>query len=612
MATGRGLPAVFTKPSAGGDGRRPAKKESKHTQLALLLSSRRLLVRFNRPTTMNPPRYPAPPRAPAAAAAQGARPSPLLLAPVAAAAAARPPPPPPSSSPSVAAAAAGDDQQQQVPPQKNFSLLKEIGRGSFGAVYLCQRRSDGRHYALKQLCLLKSSEAERAAALQECRFLASLRHPNCIKLRESFLSSGSKLNIVMDLAKGGDVGKLVFAARQARLAAAAAGGGGSGGARVGLPEPLVWSLLLQTASGLAACHALKVLHRDVKPGNVFLMSPCPPSLSGLPADARNATAAPSSSSSDAFPLLKVGDLGVAKAAEIAMTNAGTPFYQAPEIQSGRPYGAACDGWSLGVMCYELCALRVPFGASATTPAELRARVLDGRYAPLPELPTGAAAGGNGGSNAGYSAALVKLIDGLLSRDPTRRPTCADVIAGPWARAWAWTVPEEARGALLAAGASGGIAAVAPPKPKPTLIPAIKRVNELPEKNYSSDGGVPAVAAAPPPPVRVPARGGELLAPAAAAPSAAAAKVVAAAALPSARGRVDAGGAAPRPLLPGAASPYAYSPGGAAVVRPPSAAVVKALGAGAAGVGGPTAAAAAAAAAAAKARAAAAAVPSWMK
>jgi serine/threonine protein kinase len=480
-------------------------------------------------------------------------PSPAALAPPAAAAALALP-----------AAAAHAANAQQRPPTENFLKVKELGRGTYGSVWLVHRQSDGKAYALKEQRLDVDGLPRTAgqagpfasAALSEARLLGSLKHPNVVKLREAFLSSGgAKLNLVMELASGGDLDGLIKQAREAarRGAAAAALAGGGGPPTVkGLPEPLVWGLLLQAASGLAACHNMGVLHRDIKPKNLFLMSPAPVPSAGHgggaagspPPCSPSPSSSPSSSSSSAAPLLKVGDLGVAKAAAITATQIGTPLYMPPEVVAGRAYGPACDSWSLGCVAYEMCALHPPFYAA--TDADLRALVLSGKYRPLPVSAAAAAAagggaGGNGGGNSGgYSPALARLVDALLSRDPTRRPSCADVLAGPWARAWAWTLPDAARAAIEAAAAGGlpaggvgagvgggvGVGRGGPPKlplppapPRPKLLPApplslrdMRAVEKaLPASNYSADGGVLPLPAAPAAPAAgAPAGGGGAL------------------------------------------------------------------------------------------------------
>ena len=88
-------------------------------------------------------------------------------------------------------------------------------------------------------------------------------------------------------------------------------------------------------------HDRKILHRDLKPSNIFLMK-----------DNR----------------IKMGDFGIARVLrntrEKAKTIVGTPYYISPELVESKPYNFKSDIWSLGVVLYELCALKPPFMAES--------------------------------------------------------------------------------------------------------------------------------------------------------------------------------------------------------------------------------------------------------
>ena len=104
------------------------------------------------------------------------------------------------------------------------------------------------------------------------------------------------------------------------------------------------------AGGLRHIHAMRVLHRDLSPKNVLLT-----------ADLR----------------CKISDFGLSfemsSEEQLATTFVGTPYYMAPELLDGQPYGCAADVWALGVIGFELLALRRPFVAKRME--DLKARVL---------------------------------------------------------------------------------------------------------------------------------------------------------------------------------------------------------------------------------------------
>ena len=92
----------------------------------------------------------------------------------------------------------------------NCIIMKLLGKGSFGSVYLVKRKKDDQIYAMKRINLPKSPTNEKQAALNEIRLLASLSHPNIIGYKETFcdILTGD-LCIVMEYGDGGDLAKRI-------------------------------------------------------------------------------------------------------------------------------------------------------------------------------------------------------------------------------------------------------------------------------------------------------------------------------------------------------------------------------------------------------------------
>ena len=187
---------------------------------------------------------------------------------------------------------------------------------------------------MKQIDIGKLSESEKKETVKEAKILEVLSHPNIVKFIEVFKTKNGKLCIVMDFADGtlfwcliilfigGDLQNRIKEQRGRPFSEA---------------QVLEW--FTQICLGLKHIHDRKILHRDLKGQNIFLTSK---------------------------GIVKIGDFGIAKVLASTMQNArtvvGTPYYLSPEIVQSRPYNFKSDMWSMGVILYELCALKPPFDA----------------------------------------------------------------------------------------------------------------------------------------------------------------------------------------------------------------------------------------------------------
>jgi NIMA (never in mitosis gene a)-related kinase len=125
-----------------------------------------------------------------------------------------------------------------------------------------------------------------------------------------------------------------------------------------MPENTILDLFTQICLGMKHVHDRKIIHRDLKGANVFLTKK---------------------------GIVKIGDFGIAKVlsctVQQARTMVGTPYYLSPEIVQSKPYNSKTDIWSMGVMLYELCALRPPFDAPSIH--LLSMKIIRGVYNPIP-------------------------------------------------------------------------------------------------------------------------------------------------------------------------------------------------------------------------------------
>ncbi|GAA2153449.1 serine/threonine-protein kinase [Actinomadura napierensis] len=252
-----------------------------------------------------------------------------------------------------------------------YRLTGELGRGGMGVVWRARDETLNRDVAVKELLLPReTSEAHRELAAQravrEARAAARLRHPGIITVHDVVLADGRPW-IVMELLSGRSLDKLVKQDGPLRPPRAAAFG-------IGVLE------------ALHAAHKRGVLHRDVKPANVFLRDDGRTVLTDFGI---------ASLTGDA-PLTRPGAL------------IGSPAYMAPERIRGEPAGPPSDLWSLGATLYALVEGRTPFARSTS------AGTLSAVLTESPALPQRA-------------GPLAGLLLRLLTNDPAERPTAAQTL-----------------------------------------------------------------------------------------------------------------------------------------------------------------------------------------
>ena len=250
----------------------------------------------------------------------------------------------------------------------DFKIEKVLGKGSFGSVYLVTRKKDKKIYAIKTVILEKLNKKEQENSVNEVRILASINHPNVIGYKEAFWNDKeSSLNIVMEYADDGDLQTKIQRMRK------------EGGM---FNEDLIWSYSIQMIEGLKALHDKKIMHRDLKSANIFLVKE--------------------------KHQCKLGDMNVSKVIKdkFLFTQTGTPYYASPEVWNDVPYSYKSDLWSIGCVIYELCALHPPFNGKDLD--ELYVNVCNGKVERINKI---------------YSDDLWKMILMLLQVDVNKRVDC---------------------------------------------------------------------------------------------------------------------------------------------------------------------------------------------
>lgn len=200
---------------------------------------------------------------------------------------------------------------------KQYQILKEIGRGRFATVYRCFHTTSNRSYAVKVIDKnLLTDSTDRNCLQNESKFTSFLSpHPNLVQIFDSFEDANFSF-IILDLCESLTLFDRISDAP--------------------LSEPQAASLIKQLLEALVHCHKLGIAHRDIKPENVLF---------------------------DSDGNVKVADFGSAEWFGDGRNMSGivgTPYYVAPEVLLGRDYNEKIDVWSCGVILYTMLAGIPPF------------------------------------------------------------------------------------------------------------------------------------------------------------------------------------------------------------------------------------------------------------
>jgi eukaryotic-like serine/threonine-protein kinase len=198
----------------------------------------------------------------------------------------------------------------------SYRLGKKIGEGSSGEVYEAEHAELGRKYALKILSTAHGAASDAVDRFRrEARAIASLSHPNLVRLHDFGRSLDGRVFLAMELLHGTTLDAYADA------------------------QPLPWreavGLAIQATRALEAAHGAGLVHRDLKPQNLFLTSDGDLKLL------------------DFGVAMALADTAAAEERQKGFAVFGTPEYMAPEQVAGEPVDARCDIYALGCVLYEL-------------------------------------------------------------------------------------------------------------------------------------------------------------------------------------------------------------------------------------------------------------------
>jgi formylglycine-generating enzyme required for sulfatase activity len=294
--------------------------------------------------------------------------------------------------------------QSQPPPWQppasfgEYRLVRLLGRGAMGEVYVAHDTQLDRLVAVKFIAGVAPDEAQRERFRTEARAIARVQHPNVVDIHRVGEVQGRPY-LVSEWVRGESLDRLPRPQ----------------------PWPRVLSLAVGLVRGLEAAHRRGVLHRDIKPANVMVTEDgevklldfgVAKLLDGAGGSSRAAGGGRRGTGGDTVDLARTATVdapaaqGDSSDAQPATGRIGTPLYMAPEVWRGEPATALSDVYSLGVLLYELCSGQAPHAARDME--ALREAVQHQPLVPLarvaPEV------------DADFAAA----IDRCLAREPSER------------------------------------------------------------------------------------------------------------------------------------------------------------------------------------------------
>ena len=261
-----------------------------------------------------------------------------------------------------------------------YRVFRAIGEGGMGAVYAALQLDLQRRVAIKILHGAEHLSPESVGRFrQEALAAAELGHPNIVQVTDFQVNPGEPPFLVMEMLEGESLQALLERERV-------------------LPQERAAFIAAQVLAALAAAHATRIVHRDIKPGNVFLTRT--PAMGDL---------------------VKVLDFGIAKVVREADDGplsaagriVGTPAYMAPEQARGSDVDARADLYSLGACMFEMLAGRRPFPEEGDAAVSARNAPVSARNAP----PLASVA-------PRVDPRLAAMVDRALSPDRNARPASA--------------------------------------------------------------------------------------------------------------------------------------------------------------------------------------------
>ncbi|XP_015789434.1 serine/threonine-protein kinase TAO1 [Tetranychus urticae] len=254
-------------------------------------------------------------------------------------------------------------------PEKYFTDLREIGHGSFGAVYYARCTVNNEVVAIKKMSFTGKQSAEKwQDIIKEVKFLVNLNHKNCIEYKGCYLKDHTAW-LVMEYCLG-SASDIIEVHKKP------------------LKEEEIAAICHDALQGLEYLHSLGRIHRDVKAGNILLTED---------------------------GTVKLADFGSSSMTCPANSFVGSPYWMAPEVilaMDEGQYDGKVDVWSLGITCIELAERKPPYFNMNAMSALYHIAQNDS-----PSL----------SSHSEWSDIFRNFVDSCLQKNPYDRPTSSQML-----------------------------------------------------------------------------------------------------------------------------------------------------------------------------------------
>ena len=253
---------------------------------------------------------------------------------------------------------------------REYKIKEVLGTGAYGIIYKVVNMITNQIFVIKQISLVNLTPKQIDNVKLEAKLLSLINSIYVVKYYDSF-EENKYLNIVMEYCDGGDLSEFIQRNKETHFL---------------LKEDLIWNIFLKITIGLATMHQLNILHRDLKPQNIFLTKKLE---------------------------VKIGDLGVARSLTkktLLKKVIGTPYYLSPELCDKKSYNYKSDVWALGCILYELCTYNHPFNAKCQ--ASLVLKILQNNPEHIDNI---------------YSNELKQLLNLIFDKNHLTRPSCFDIL-----------------------------------------------------------------------------------------------------------------------------------------------------------------------------------------